>query len=577
MSHHVFISYASQDRAFVGELDKHLRPLVTDGSITLWYDKHLLPGDDFNQLITEELNRADIVLLLISSDYLASPFAYPKEMSPALARHARGEVVVIPVILRVCDWDASPLAAFNVLPSDRLAVELWSSRDAAYLNIVHGLRRRLSRMQESAPRPAPVAAPAPAPDGGSAPPLRRRLRRMYFAILFGVAGVVAIGTVAGLLMRAMPIVEAPRTSREQVATHGRPAGQTADTPSGPAASRPQEQVGSRPATTPPAVADPAAAQAPGGDRSAVTRQSRPPASTSAVQDATTTVTAESASSPQHDVDPAGAAPSQPVAGGEDVATPDGVQVYAEVRLADLAGQPWDGGRGLDRLPDLMLCFRRSAGAKEECKPTLIDAFASSRIMAHENASHLADRYGSLGFWSAEFEVVLKDQQAMSAPPLARGRCRIGSPCTLRVGGKGPAVAEVLVLPSAESTDALTARYLSRCVEPDSVLLAQAQALRAAAGLPPVDAATMSYEALALTLAAARPIELGPDLIEQIVAGGGAFAGLPLEHLFRGNVLERSARLLRENDAGLFAPDEARLLIQRLRAALARVPAAGRCS
>ncbi|MBN8738454.1 MAG: hypothetical protein BGP24_11080 [Lysobacterales bacterium 69-70] len=572
MSRHVFISYASQDRAFVGELDKHLRPLVTDGSITLWYDKHLLPGDDFHQLITEELNRADIILLLISSDYLASPFAYPKEMSLALARHARGEVVVIPVILRACAWTASPLATFNVLPTDQIAVELWSSRDAAYLDIVDGLRRRLSRMRGPAAQPEAIAAttgaaangpansPASPSDGGTVPTPRRRLRRVSVAILLGVASLVAIGVAVGLGMRGAWVVEVPPTAREQVARHGQPSEQAVGTPSGSALSRPQGQVGSPPATTTPAVADPTTVQAPDADKPAPRqRPQQPTSSTSAGQDNATAATAESGAS------------------NEDVATPDGVQVYAEVRLADLAGQPWDSGRGLDRLPDLILCFRRSAGAKEDCKPTLVDAWDSSRVMAHDDASHLADRYRSLGSWSAEFEVVLKDQQAVSTPQLGRGRCRIGLPCQLRVGGKGPVVAEVLVLPSAESTDALTARYLSRCVERDSVLLAQAQALRAAAGLPPVDVATMSYRAMAQTLAAAQPIELTPDMIEQIFAGRGSFAGLPLEQLFRGSVLERAARLLRENDSGLFAPDEARLLIQRLRAALARAPAIDACS
>lgn len=572
MSRHVFISYASQDRAFVGELDKHLRPLVTDGSITLWYDKHLLPGDDFHQLITEELNRADIILLLISSDYLASPFAYPKEMSLALARHARGEVVVIPVILRACAWTASPLATFNVLPTDQIAVELWSSRDAAYLDIVDGLRRRLSRMRGPAAQPEAVAAttgaaangpansPASPSDGGTVPTPRHRLRRVSVAILLGVASLVAIGVAVGLGMRGASVVEVPPTAREQVARHGQPSEQAVGTPSGSALSRPQGQVGSPPATTTPAVADPTTVQARDADKPAPRqRPQQPTSSTSAGQDNATAATAESGAS------------------NEDVATPDGVQVYAEVRLADLAGQPWDSGRGLDRLPDLILCFRRSAGAKEDCKPTLVDAWDSSRVMAHDDASHLADRYRSLGSWSAEFEVVLKDQQAMSTPQLGRGRCRIGLPCQLRVGGKGPVVAEVLVLPSAESTDALTARYLSRCVERDSVLLAQAQALRAAAGLPRANAATMSYRALALTLAATQPIELGPDMIEQIFASGSSFPGLPQAQLFRGTVLERSAELLRANDSGMFAPDETSLLIQRLRAALARVPAAEACS
>src|SRR5690349_5863095 len=100
----VFYSYAHQDEALRQQLETHLSLLRRQGLISEWYDRKILPGAEWVGEIDEHLERASIILLLISADFLASDYCYDKEMTRALERHKQGEARVIPIILRPCDW-----------------------------------------------------------------------------------------------------------------------------------------------------------------------------------------------------------------------------------------------------------------------------------------------------------------------------------------------------------------------------------------------------------------------------------------------------------------------------------------
>ena len=84
------------------------------GLIHSWHDRKLAAGSDFNKSIDRYLNSADLILLLISPDFLGSEYCYRKEMMRALERHKNGECRVIPVILRPSDWGKAPFALLPV-------------------------------------------------------------------------------------------------------------------------------------------------------------------------------------------------------------------------------------------------------------------------------------------------------------------------------------------------------------------------------------------------------------------------------------------------------------------------------
>ena len=100
----VFISYAHEDAEVASKLEKHLAVLLRRGQISSWFDREIEAGTDWKREIEQRLNSSQIILLLVSAEFLASDNCYGVEMQRALQRHDAGEAVVIPVIARQVDW-----------------------------------------------------------------------------------------------------------------------------------------------------------------------------------------------------------------------------------------------------------------------------------------------------------------------------------------------------------------------------------------------------------------------------------------------------------------------------------------
>jgi hypothetical protein len=103
MAARIFYSYSHRDEALRDELERHLSMLRREGLISEWHDRRIGAGSDWGTEIDSNLAAADIVLLLVSSDFLHSEYCYDRETALALERHQRGEAIVIPVILQPCD------------------------------------------------------------------------------------------------------------------------------------------------------------------------------------------------------------------------------------------------------------------------------------------------------------------------------------------------------------------------------------------------------------------------------------------------------------------------------------------
>jgi hypothetical protein len=63
------------------------------------------------------LDESDLILLLLSSDFIASDFAYRQEMLRALERHDLGQAQVVPILLRPMAEIPGPYSRLQRLPS----------------------------------------------------------------------------------------------------------------------------------------------------------------------------------------------------------------------------------------------------------------------------------------------------------------------------------------------------------------------------------------------------------------------------------------------------------------------------
>jgi TIR domain-containing protein/FHA domain-containing protein len=158
----IFCCYARKDKLLQEQLFNHLEPLRRSGQISTWYDREILPGTEWKQEIDKYLNTADIVLLLISPNFMASDYCYSVEMNRALERQKAGEVRVIPIILRPVNWKDTPIGALQALPPEGRPVVSWPDRDAAFATVVLSISSVVSALQweKEAAYPYPVTQKA---------------------------------------------------------------------------------------------------------------------------------------------------------------------------------------------------------------------------------------------------------------------------------------------------------------------------------------------------------------------------------------------------------------------------------
>ena len=160
----LFYSYAHEDRPLRDELAGHLKMMERRGVIRPWHDAYIVPGQEWNKEIIDHLESADLVLLLISLDFMDSDFIWSHELESAMKRHERGEASVVPVMLWAVDIEGAPFAKLQGLPTDLRPVTSWPIRNKAWTDVAKGIRRTVEHIQarwEEAGVPRRVEPPVP--------------------------------------------------------------------------------------------------------------------------------------------------------------------------------------------------------------------------------------------------------------------------------------------------------------------------------------------------------------------------------------------------------------------------------
>ena len=156
----LFYSYSHKDDALREKLETHLSLLKDQGVIREWYDRRIEPGTEWDGVISNNLNAAEIILLLVSADFLASRYCHDVEIAEAMKRHGEGTARVIPVILRPVDWHTASFGKLQALPKDGKPVTSWKNRDEAFTDIARGIREVATSPAAGASNPPIPARPS---------------------------------------------------------------------------------------------------------------------------------------------------------------------------------------------------------------------------------------------------------------------------------------------------------------------------------------------------------------------------------------------------------------------------------
>jgi hypothetical protein len=167
------MSYSHKDDRLRGQLAEHLASMRREGLVDDWHDRKLVPGEEWDAHLMDELGSAQLIVLLVSSAFMASEFCWSRELAVAMARHEAGSARVVPVIVRPTEWERAPFGKLQALPRDGKAVTRWSNRDEAWVDVAQGLRRAIADAPGNGRAP-PVAVAVPPPASEPSLPARSK-------------------------------------------------------------------------------------------------------------------------------------------------------------------------------------------------------------------------------------------------------------------------------------------------------------------------------------------------------------------------------------------------------------------
>lgn len=145
----VFLSYSHKDSVHKESLETHLSLMRRNKIIDTWSDREIIPGQEWGSQINEKLESAQVILFLVSSDFIASDYCIDIEVKRAIERHNHGDAIVVPIIVRPCDWKESILGTLQALPSNVEPVTKWDDVDEAWLDVVEGLKKSISLLTKN--------------------------------------------------------------------------------------------------------------------------------------------------------------------------------------------------------------------------------------------------------------------------------------------------------------------------------------------------------------------------------------------------------------------------------------------
>ncbi|MCD6222040.1 TIR domain-containing protein [bacterium] len=141
----IFISYSHHDENYIEEFKKHLALLKDKDLVEEWYDRKILPGEDYQSKIDYNLEDADIICMFISANFFDSPNC-KKEKKKAIELQKKKGIQVIPIILSHCKWeDDEDISKLLALPTDGKPISSFPNRDEAWVDVYEGVKKVIEK------------------------------------------------------------------------------------------------------------------------------------------------------------------------------------------------------------------------------------------------------------------------------------------------------------------------------------------------------------------------------------------------------------------------------------------------
>ena len=141
----VFVSYAHRDADYCRLLREHLSPLVRSGAISIWHDGEIDAGEQWNAEILKNLGSCDVCIVLVSASFIDSRYCYEEEFKQALERARKDEVVILPVLVRNCMWEETPLKDIQHAGLGGKAISSMPNIDEAFTTVAKAIAKAVEK------------------------------------------------------------------------------------------------------------------------------------------------------------------------------------------------------------------------------------------------------------------------------------------------------------------------------------------------------------------------------------------------------------------------------------------------
>ena len=145
----IFYAYAQKDDKLRERLDTHLNILKRKGLITTWDKHNVSAGSEPEQEMINFLEKSEIILLLISADFIASDFCWSHHMTRTLQRHIAKKNRVLPILFKPAMWSEAPFGKLQPLPQSGKPITSWKDRETAFVEVAQAIKQVIVELQTS--------------------------------------------------------------------------------------------------------------------------------------------------------------------------------------------------------------------------------------------------------------------------------------------------------------------------------------------------------------------------------------------------------------------------------------------
>ncbi|HEX7736538.1 MAG TPA: toll/interleukin-1 receptor domain-containing protein [Ktedonobacteraceae bacterium] len=146
----IYDDKATKDEKFLDKLLKSLKSslaqLEKEKLITFWDKRQIIPGTEASRVFNNHLQSARVILLLISSDFMALDFPFSETMQMLVKKHQKQETHILPILLRPVSWKTAPFGKLKPLPGNGEFITRWNDEEEALFNIAEGVEQIVNNL-----------------------------------------------------------------------------------------------------------------------------------------------------------------------------------------------------------------------------------------------------------------------------------------------------------------------------------------------------------------------------------------------------------------------------------------------